>query len=180
MSKKEKEKLVLRLLEEGKSTREVAKIAHVSPKLIGVVMRRATGDNNEELNEPIKEKLTIESKCYKMFKEGKSCIEVAIALNVPADEVLANHIKFQKLQDLDGFVKLYRELGDDLSLFVFLYKTMKIEGLMNKKEILNLVRIETELKGLTDKINKECQELGRLNLIKLQLRDQIRAMGASV
>jgi DNA-binding CsgD family transcriptional regulator len=46
LSRKEKEKQVLKLSEEGKSTREIAKVVHISIKDIGRIIRKATGDTN--------------------------------------------------------------------------------------------------------------------------------------
>ena len=49
-SKKEKEKLVIKLANEGKTTREIAKEAHVSLKTIGQILNKVTGDNEDEKN----------------------------------------------------------------------------------------------------------------------------------
>lgn len=44
VSRKEKDKLVIKLAEEEKSTREIAKSIHLSFRDIGVIIRKATGD----------------------------------------------------------------------------------------------------------------------------------------
>jgi transposase len=44
LSKKEKEKLVIKLANEGKTTREIAKEAHISLKDIGKIIHKVTGD----------------------------------------------------------------------------------------------------------------------------------------
>ncbi|MGN6629410.1 MAG: hypothetical protein ACTHKJ_05975, partial [Candidatus Nitrosocosmicus sp.] len=51
LSKKEKEKLVIQLAEEGKTTREIAKIAHVSLLDIGKIINKATGDGEDSQQE---------------------------------------------------------------------------------------------------------------------------------
>ena len=48
ISRKEKEKLVIQLAHEGKTTREIAKQVHISLRDIGTIIRRETGDDKEE------------------------------------------------------------------------------------------------------------------------------------
>ncbi len=48
LSKKDKEKLVIKIANEGKTTREIAKEAHVSLKTIQQILNRVTGDNEDE------------------------------------------------------------------------------------------------------------------------------------
>ena len=46
LNKKEKEELVIKLAKEGKTTREIAKIVHMSLKDIGIILRKITGDED--------------------------------------------------------------------------------------------------------------------------------------
>ena len=46
LNKKEKEELVIKLLNEGKTTREIAQLAHVSLRDIGSITRKAVGDDD--------------------------------------------------------------------------------------------------------------------------------------
>jgi hypothetical protein len=55
LSKKEKEKLVIELVNEGKTTREIAKAVHISLKDIGRIIHKVTGDD-ESLAEKEREK----------------------------------------------------------------------------------------------------------------------------
>jgi DNA invertase Pin-like site-specific DNA recombinase len=45
LSIKEKEKLVIELANQGKTTREMAKAVHISLKDIGKIIHKVTGDN---------------------------------------------------------------------------------------------------------------------------------------
>jgi transposase len=56
ISRKEKEKLVIKLTEEGRTTRDIAKEVHISLKDIGKIIRKATGDSQEEDDKKEKEK----------------------------------------------------------------------------------------------------------------------------
>jgi hypothetical protein len=165
------------MAEEGKTHREIAKNLHISLSDIGKIIREYTGDDKGDPDYPLPKDLTVESKCYKMFKEGKSNVDVAITLNIPGDEVRVYYLNYQRLLHMEKFIQLYTDLKEDLPLFVFLYERMKDEGLFNQKEILHLVNVECKLKELAYRIDLECQEIGRLNLQKLEIIDQIRAMG---
>ena len=47
--KKQKEKLVIDLAEEGKTSRDIAKQVHISLKDIGRIIHKATGDDVDTL-----------------------------------------------------------------------------------------------------------------------------------
>ncbi len=46
LSKKEKEELVIKLLNEGKTTRQIARLAHASLRDIGLIARKVRGDDS--------------------------------------------------------------------------------------------------------------------------------------
>jgi len=56
--KTEKEQLVIKLAEEGKTTREIAKEVHISLKDIGKIIRKATGDSDSQGEEKEGERKT--------------------------------------------------------------------------------------------------------------------------
>ena len=53
VSRKEKEKMVIKLANEGKTTREIAKEVHISLKDIGKIIRKETGDDESDIKEKI-------------------------------------------------------------------------------------------------------------------------------
>jgi transposase len=84
LTRKEKEQLVIKLASEGKTTKKIAQIAHVSLGDIGKIIRRFTGEETEYQNKD----LSLTSKAFQMFNENKSRVDVAIALNLEADDVV--------------------------------------------------------------------------------------------
>ena len=86
-ARKEKEGLTIKLAEAGKNTRDMAQVAHVSLlKGIGTILRRHAGEDGES---PYREKgLSTCSRAFKLFNEGKSLVDTAIALDMETDEVL--------------------------------------------------------------------------------------------
>lgn len=75
LTRKEKEDLVIKFANQGKSSRHIAKAVHISLKDIGAIIRRHTGEeNNIEIDKSL---LSINSKAFKILKENKSLIDVA-------------------------------------------------------------------------------------------------------
>ncbi len=70
LSKKEKENMVIKLANEGKTTRDIAKDAHVSPKTIGQILNKVTGDNENEEKEKLETKFDY-ARAFKMFQGGQ-------------------------------------------------------------------------------------------------------------
>jgi hypothetical protein len=171
LSKNEKEKLVIKLANEGKSTRDIAKQVHVSLQDIGNIIRRYTGDVNEDDKE-IKRQ-TIESQAFKMYKDGRSNVDIAISLNLPAANVISLYQDFQEMSNLNRLNQLYYYLGQNLRLFIELYDRMKEEGLLTAKDILNVATTQGRIRDLDNTISGLYDEIGRLNILRMDLRDKI-------
>ncbi len=96
ISRKEKEKMVIELANEGKTTREIAKEVHISLKDIGKIIRKITGDDDiaEKEIEEEKEKqkrikaLSVYAQAFQMLKDKKSLVDVAINLDIKTNLVL--------------------------------------------------------------------------------------------
>jgi hypothetical protein len=178
LSRKQKEVLVIKLANEGKTTREIAKQAHISLKDIGSILRRHTGDENAEAYEMKSlKKHSLESMAFQMFKDGKSNVDVAITLDMPAEDVISLHLDYQSMLNLDSLVFLYKDLGDDLRFFIELYQRLKEEGLTTMKDILEMARAQVQIRDLGTTINQLYDEIGRLNLIRMDLREKINESG---
>ena len=77
LSQFEKEKEIIRLVEEGKTYPQISKELHVSPTQICAAKKKVVGSNIEP---------SFQTKAYKMFLKGKRPIDVAIALKIDKDE----------------------------------------------------------------------------------------------
>ena len=142
LTRKEKENLVINVAEASKTTRHLSQVAHISPKDIGTIIRRYTVEDSEYQGNS----QSLNSRAFKMFSDGKSLVNVAIALDIGADEVLGIHNDYLRLLNLDSLMTLYRELDDnDFNLLVYLYRQLKWEGLANRNDILNVVQMEDNL-----------------------------------
>jgi hypothetical protein len=131
LTRKEKEHLVISLASQGKTTREIAKAAHLSPLNIGKIIRRFTGEETVYQNTSP----TITSKAFQMFKENKNRVDVAITLNLDADYVVTLYEDYLHLLNLDKLITIYKDLGDGIYLLDYLYHHMKCEGIVTKTKI---------------------------------------------
>jgi predicted transcriptional regulator len=70
ISRKEKGKIVIKLAEEGKTTREIAKEVHISLKDIDKIVRKATGNSQEgeKIENRILSHMLEHLKCLKIRK----------------------------------------------------------------------------------------------------------------
>jgi hypothetical protein len=173
LTRKEKENLVINLAEAGKTTRHIAQVVHISPKDIGTIIKRYTGEDSDNQGNG----QSLNSRAFKMFSDGKSLVNVAIALDMDADEVLGIHNNYLRLLNLDSLMTLYRELEDsDFNLLVYLYRQLRWEGLANKNYILNVVQMEGKLKSINSELYETAADIGRLNHVKSKLEREVKEL----
>jgi transposase len=91
ITRQENERRVIKLAEEGKTTRDIAKEVHVSLKDIGKIIRKATGDSQREDEKKEKRQRSPYARAFQMFKDKLSLADVAIELDATADTVLNFH-----------------------------------------------------------------------------------------
>ena len=120
LSKLEIEKEIIRLLNEGKTYREISKILHVSPTQISAVRKKYEGTNNEP---------SIQTKAYKMFLKGKRPIEVAIALGIGDEQTTKLWKEYLELTGHYRLLKIGEELKENLQRFLNIYNGIKKKGL---------------------------------------------------
>lgn len=82
----EKEELVKQLYREGKTIREIAKVVHMSFTDIAAIIRKETGESNKDNNN--KPTMTKETEVVKLFKKGKTPLEVAIISGISSDYLI--------------------------------------------------------------------------------------------
>jgi hypothetical protein len=101
LNRREKEQLVIRLHQEGKTNREIASAAYLSFGDIGTITRRADGhdkDGDIDIND-LNDK-SPDTKALWLFANGKKPIDVAIELDLSASEVHEMQEEFWALNQL--------------------------------------------------------------------------------
>src|SRR5215471_16489995 len=140
MNREEKERYVIQLYKEGKTVREIAELMHMSFRDIGITTNKAKSEadrgrgqleDDDDINS--KSKTT---QAIKLFSELKSPIEVAIALDLPADQVRARYREYWELEGMYGLSQIYDEAKYDLQDLLRLHRIVKVLGL-EKHDIIS-------------------------------------------
>lgn len=193
LSRKEKEELVIKLAKEGKTTREIAKILHISLKDIGETIRKFNEvklennsiDKGEEEEKIRISKLSPYAQAFYLFREKKPLTDVVITLDLDTDTVLYHYKDYLRLNNMYRLVNLYHSLGNDLPLFLQLFNRIKKEGL-TRDDVKDLIEIQRSigemenavvwLNGHTSELEREKegleQEITRLRKIKISLEER--------
>ena len=87
---------------------------------IGAILNKA--EEEKEASKEQAEKMSQSTQAYKLFSEGKSPIQVSIALNIQEPEVAKFHIEYWNLVQHHSISRIYEEIkDDDIGYFVNLY-----------------------------------------------------------
>ncbi len=132
MSRAEKEQFVIQLYKEGKTVRQIAALIHMSFGNIGTITRKVKlqADRERGYVTVDTEPKSKESQAFKLFSEGKSPVEVAIALDLDAGRVRAIYCDYWELKGMHELAEIYIELGrDDLFSLIRLQKIFKHLGM---------------------------------------------------
>ena len=103
MDKKQKEVLVLAMLEKGESYRDIAQKAKVSPNTIKAISNRGGLD----------EVTSISSRAFEFYVQQKTPVEVAIALNLEAEKAINYYHQYFMLLGITEFTKAYLQVKDN-------------------------------------------------------------------
>jgi hypothetical protein len=187
LSRKEKEKLVIKLAHEGKTTREIAKEAHISLRDIGTIIRKETGDDelvatkkDDELRKE-KERLDLlkilspYTQSFQMFKDRKPLVDIAIEMDLDTDTVFCYYNDYLRLLKMDWLFKMYNDLKNDFPLFIYLFKRIKKEGL-NKQDIIDLVKNQQSLKELDHRVDLYLDFIRGQQVQKQRLEQEIERL----
>jgi hypothetical protein len=169
-TRQEREKLVLDLYNQGKTIREIAKEARMSFRDIGVILNKAVEEKEEGLKEQHEEiqQLSVSSQAYKLFSEGKTPLDVAIALNLRESEATKFYKEYWKLKNLHNLNMVYEETNGDIEPFLKLYRLSKAAG-MSAQHVTNLLKIaNTNLPNIQCRYEKLKREVSMLESNKQQ------------
>jgi hypothetical protein len=175
MNREEREEYVIRLYKEGKTVRQIAGLVHMSFRDIGAITNKVKLQSERErgyTNDT--EPKSPESKAFKLFSEGKSPLEVAIALDEPGDRIRAIYREYWELSGRYELAQIYDEARYDLRGLLRLHKIVKDLGL-NEQDIENVLDIakHNELQNLQWKVEYLKNEVNVLEMEKWESTNHI-------
>jgi hypothetical protein len=130
----ERERQVLELYGQGKTTRDIAKEQRLSLRDISLILKKhgvnhgitLIDDDDNKKSHSDTEKAT---QAYKLFSEGKKPVQVAIELNLREKQVYKFFREFWKLKRQYRLYELYPQIEHCLPSFLKLHKALKRKGL---------------------------------------------------
>jgi hypothetical protein len=144
LTRQERERLVQELYNQGKTYREISKVARISPRDIGIILNKVIEEKTKESKEEgIKQQhdtknqnqeqqqqhLSLSAQAYKLFSDRKTPLEVTIALNLGESEATKFYKEYWKLKQLHNLNMVYEETKGDIVPFLKLYKLAKRKGI---------------------------------------------------
>jgi hypothetical protein len=189
LSRKEKEKLVIQLAEEGKTTREIEKLVHISLLDISKIIYKVTGDKvpshedkKKELENEKQRKLKSLSpyaRAFQMFKDKKSLADVTIELDIKSSAVLNFYNDYLCLLRMNSLVTMYKELKKNFPLLLHIYRRIKEEGL-NKQDITELLQNHNKLIDLNEQVELYDNHIKEQQVKIQQLAQTINRLNARI
>ena len=119
LTREEKERFVLDLYNQGKSTREIAEEARMSFRHIGAILDKA--EEEKESEEEQTQQKCVSTQAYNLFLQGKTPVQVAIALNIREPEATQYYKEYWKLVQHHSLNRIYEEIRVNISSFVNLH-----------------------------------------------------------
>jgi hypothetical protein len=175
MNREEREEYVVQLYKENNSIREIARLVRMSFRDIGVIINKAKLQAERERGYiTAEEQKSPESRAFKLFSEGKTPIEVAIALDEPGDPVRAMYREYWELSGRYELAQIYDEARYDVRGLLRLHKIVKDLGL-GEKEIIKVLELtkHNELENLQWKVEYLRNEVNVLEMEKWKSTNQI-------
>jgi hypothetical protein len=167
-SRDEKEARVIELYNGGKTIRDIAKEVHMSFGNIGSIIKKVNGveDNKNK---------SIEAQAFQLFLDGREPIEVAITLDLNANEVEGLYKEFWRLIGLDELNVAYKEIKDYFQDFLKLYTIMKLNK-MTQKDIVNALKYANQLPSLEKEFQMLINQIQTLQEKKRHSKSELFAL----
>ena len=170
LNKFEKRELILRLLKEGKTYREICHIAHVSPRDIKPIAkeyerkkRLETNIRKEKKNQT--KKPSISSQAFILFKEGKQIDEVKVLLDIPYKLAIGYWSAYlESIRMFEAF-EFYQENSYDMPTFLRINNFLKLNNVYGK-DIVNVLRTANSINNLNQTILNLRGEIEKLKQTK--------------
>ena len=134
------------------------------------------GNKKQQQEQEPRQQLSLSTQAYNLFSDGKSPIQVAVALNQKESDITRFYKEYCKLNQMHGLNMAYEELKGDIIPFLKLYRSARSAG-MNEEHVVNLLRIANDadnLSAVEHRYNGLKQEVNSLEIIKLNLNNNLQ------
>jgi len=105
-----------------KTYAEIAQIEKMSPRDIQAIIKEEEARQQKDKHQQQQEEIS--SQAYKLFSEGKTPLQVAIALNIRQSEAAKYYREYRKLRGLDKLNTIHKETNGKIWIVLKLYKEL--------------------------------------------------------
>src|SRR5215469_11754942 len=153
MTREEREEYVAQLYKEGKGVRDIAELVRMSfrdiTKKVKLQIERERGYAVAEEPQPKSD----ESRAFKMFSEGKTPVEVVIALDLPPQFVETLYQKYWQCKRMFELVQIYEEGKYGLHELLGLHRIIRRIA-MEQQDIIKVLELakHNQLERLQGKV----------------------------
>jgi hypothetical protein len=137
-TREEKERLVLELYNRRTPIRVISKEAGMSFRDIGRIIDKK--EKEKEAKQGEARQTMLSTQAYNLFLQGKTPVQVAIALNIREPEATQYYKEYWKLVQLHSLNWVYEQVKDDIRYFVKLYISAKVAR-MGVEQVIRLLEI---------------------------------------
>src|SRR5215210_1781714 len=131
ISDERKKRVIDLYFNQHKSYAEIAQIEKISPRDIHAIIKE------EEARRQRHKQQEISAQAYQLFSEGKTPIEVAIILNLPASKVSKLYREYWDLRGLHQLNIIYKETNGKIWIVLKLYKELIKKRRMSIEKVAN-------------------------------------------
>jgi hypothetical protein len=133
ITKKRKKRVIDLYFNQHKTYVEIAQIEHVSSRDIHAIIKE------EQARQQKHKQQEISTQAYQLFSEGKTPVEVAIILNLPASKVSKLYREYWHLIGLHHLNIIYKETNGKIWIVLKLYKELIRKRRMSIEQVVNAV-----------------------------------------
>jgi len=137
---------------QNKTYRQIAKEARICPRDIKKILDKDVQGVQGELP------MSVSSKAYQLFNDGKSPLEVAIALNLREPHVANLYKECWNLKQLFDLNQMYLENKGNIAPLVKLYRLIKAAGIDAQRAARLLAIANNDLPSLENRYNNLKEE----------------------
>jgi uncharacterized protein (DUF433 family) len=178
LTRQERKQAVIDLYNQGRTIRDIAKELRMSFGHIGAILKEASGELGGK--QEIKESLSMSNKAYHLFSKDKTPIQVAIALNLSAEETTKFYQEYWNLKQMHELRMVYEEIGADILRFLELYK-LSNDAHMNPRQIVNLLHIaNNDLQSVQQRYQKLQKSVRHLEFKEIDLSINLEDMNDQI
>jgi hypothetical protein len=136
------------------------------------------GEDTDLVDKTLKSKA---ARAFELFLKGKQSVEVAIELDMSADEVEELLVQYWRLSRLDDLEDLYYEAKYSLSLLIRLYNILKGMSITKDKDIHDLIELASySLLNLRNRRKELLNQVTALRGEKVALINKIQGLRDSI